>query len=265
MEKCSICQNSVHGDDDIMVCPGCRTYYHLDCWFYIGNRCANPKCSMNAVSRTAPFNSYSSGSNGVRLSAQTQNPSYTWWILALVFIAAISFLLMSIFVVSNAISGPMIPTPTDTKNNSTWSGGNESPTLPPIETEYIPPTEEPQWKSPTEEPQWKSSTDVPADHTNPPATFDWSSCHAAYSTRLKIGVQAYVSEYPPKANWLRSVPYTDAKIIGRIEPLEKVTILDGPSCSGGYIWWKVNVHKDGNVGWTAEGDTDGSYWLVPNN
>ena len=86
-----------------------------------------------------------------------------------------------------------------------------------------------------------------------------------YSTRLKIGDQAYVNEYPPKANWLRSDPYTDAEIIGRIEPSERVTVINGPSCSSGYIWWQVSVHKDGSVGWTAEGDTDGYYWLVPDN
>lgn len=90
----------------------------------------------------------------------------------------------------------------------------------------------------------------------------WKDCRASYKSRLQIGDFAYVSHTPPLRNRVRSGPDVNSKIIGHIAPGEQVEIIDGPSCSNNWIWWKVRVRKNGQIGWTAEGDAN-NYWLVP--
>ena len=58
------------------------------------------------------------------------------------------------------------------------------------------------------------------------------------------------------------MPYIDADIIGFIDPGEKIEIIKGPSCSNQWVWWKVKSLKNGEIGWTSEGDAE-NYWLVP--
>ena len=90
----------------------------------------------------------------------------------------------------------------------------------------------------------------------------WANCNADYVSRLKVGDKAFVSNTPPLSNRLREGPNVNRKIIGYIDPGEQVEILKGPSCSNGWVWWRVKSIKDGEVGWTSEGDED-NYWLVP--
>jgi hypothetical protein len=103
-------------------------------------------------------------------------------------------------------------------------------------------------------------TRTPRSTTTP--TFDWSTCHADYVSRLKVGDKAYVSKNPPLANNVRQRPYTDATILGKIQPGEEITIIDGPSCSNRWVWWKVTAKNNRLTGWTAEGDSN-AYWLIP--
>jgi len=35
-------------------------------------------------------------------------------------------------------------------------------------------------------------------------------------------------------------------------------VLDGPTCAGGFAWWRVNYR--GTIGWTVESG-DGVYWV----
>lgn len=93
-------------------------------------------------------------------------------------------------------------------------------------------------------------------------TFDWSTCHADYISRLKIGDIVYVSYTPPSANNVRSKPYKDSTLLGKIQPGEEVTIIKGPSCSNGWIWWKIQTKNNKLSGWTSEGDKN-HYWLIP--
>lgn len=93
-------------------------------------------------------------------------------------------------------------------------------------------------------------------------TFDWTTCHADYVTRIKIGDIVYVSYTPPYANNVRSKPYKDSTLLGKIQPGEEVTIINGPSCSNGWIWWKIQTKNNQLSGWTSEGDAE-DYWLVP--
>lgn len=100
---------------------------------------------------------------------------------------------------------------------------------------------------------------IPVGKTNLDA---WAACHVSYQSRLDIGSDAYVADYPDIPNRVRKRPYSNAPIIGKIYPGEKIEILDGPSCSSNMIWWKVKSLETGLIGWTSEGDTN-NYWLVP--
>jgi len=90
----------------------------------------------------------------------------------------------------------------------------------------------------------------------------WKNCNAGYISRLKVGDKAYVSNDPPLRNRLRSGPYINESITGYIDPGEQVEILKGPSCSNQWVWWKIKSLKNGEIGWTSEGDLN-NYWLVP--
>ena len=81
---------------------------------------------------------------------------------------------------------------------------------------------------------------------------------------LDVGIKAIVSTKTNQWNNVRSMPYINRgnNIIGRINPGESVLIMDGPSCSSGYIWWKVQSEQTGLVGWSVEGG-GGEYWLLP--
>ncbi len=98
-----------------------------------------------------------------------------------------------------------------------------------------------------------------------PESGPWEACPgAAYLSRLRVGDKAKVSEDPPLANRVRRQPSLSGEVIGYIEPGEEMTILEGPGCSAGWVWWRVRSLETDLEGWTAEGDDD-SYWLVPDN
>lgn len=106
----------------------------------------------------------------------------------------------------------------------------------------------------------EASTSIPRNASG--ATQPWEACKNTYLSRLQVGDWAYVSHTPPKYNRVRKMPYIDSPILGRIGPGERMRIIKGPSCSNGYVWWKVRAEKDNLTGWTAEGDIN-NYWLIP--
>jgi hypothetical protein len=63
-------------------------------------------------------------------------------------------------------------------------------------------------------------------------------------------------------NRIRRQPNSSSEVLGFIQPGEKVDILEGPSCSNAWIWWRVRSQQTGLTGWTAEGDAN-DYWLIP--
>lgn len=65
---------------------------------------------------------------------------------------------------------------------------------------------------------------------------------------------------PGSANTLRVNPTTSAERIGRMTAGTIFSILDGPVCAEGYVWWRASV--DGMRGWTVEA-VDDSYALEP--
>lgn len=118
------------------------------------------------------------------------------------------------------------------------------------------PSATPTMKSPT-------ATFYPTNTFTPTPIGDegWRACPGTYLSHLQVGDQAYVSFEPPLANRVRSKPYTTADVLGKIEPGEKVEIIKGPSCSNGWVWWKVSSLEQDLVGWTSEGD-ESDYWLI---
>ena len=89
----------------------------------------------------------------------------------------------------------------------------------------------------------------------------WSACPGTYPSQVRVGNRSMVSLNPPLSNNVRDQPLKTAKFAFAIQPGEIVDIIDGPGCSGNWVWWQIRT-ANGRTGWTAEGDgTD--YWLIP--
>lgn len=93
----------------------------------------------------------------------------------------------------------------------------------------------------------------------PPAPPPSPTCPTAQSN-LALGVIARVNT--PQLN-VRSDPRSDANRLFQLNQGTLVTIVSGPSCSGGVRWWQIGT-SDGRGGWSAEVGSSGSYLLVPN-
>ena len=65
---------------------------------------------------------------------------------------------------------------------------------------------------------------------------------------------------PGLPNNLRATASTSGAWIGSLPSGTLMTILSGPQCSGGILWWQVNAN--GLVGWTGELQA-ATYWLEP--
>jgi Tol biopolymer transport system component len=96
----------------------------------------------------------------------------------------------------------------------------------------------------------------------PTAPASWQLCLGGMDSRLDVGRQAQVSLIPPEPNNVRSGPTKDSKIIGQIQPGEKVEILGGPTCDNGLTWWEIRSLSSELRGYTLEGDLK-TYWLEP--
>lgn len=85
-----------------------------------------------------------------------------------------------------------------------------------------------------------------------------TACPGTLASRLVAGEQGRVA--PGNANNIRSTASTDGQLLGEIPAGGTFLILEGPTCAGGYAWWRVDYN--GTVGWTVEG-SDTEYWLEP--
>lgn len=71
------------------------------------------------------------------------------------------------------------------------------------------------------------------------------------SNKLAVGTFAQVGK--DMLLVLRSEPYT-GEVISRAGPMSGVKVIDGPTCIGDSIWWKVNVFDLNHTGWATEND-----------
>lgn len=95
--------------------------------------------------------------------------------------------------------------------------------------------------------------------------FDWTKCRRDYDTRLKLNDEVTIGDYSSVFGYnVLDGPYADRNKIGSISPGDIAKVVDGPSCSNKWIWWKIFLEKDGTSGWIPEGDSQ-KYWLIPTN
>jgi hypothetical protein len=92
-------------------------------------------------------------------------------------------------------------------------------------------------------------------------------CPDTLPTRLRIGARGYVSSDP--VNILCRAPaYGGCPRSDRLNAIgrgARFTVVDGPVCRGGYIWWKVDPDDPRKpTAWTPEA-TRYEYWISPIN
>jgi hypothetical protein len=106
-----------------------------------------------------------------------------------------------------------------------------------------------QWVIPCSDPKKKcvkkKQTLLPTSMPNTNSNGDQS--YSCASNKLAVGLDAQVS--PNDLLVVRAEPYTGS-VLGHISPAVTVTIIDGPKCEGGVIWWKVT--SDQLSGWAVE-------------
>jgi hypothetical protein len=96
----------------------------------------------------------------------------------------------------------------------------------------------------------KRPTPIPSSPAaSPSSSNDRSKDSNCKSHKLTIGILAQVEQ--DSLLVVRSEPDT-GDIIGRIGPLSVVNIVDGPDCTGGAVWWKLNFAILNLSGWTTE-------------
>lgn len=98
---------------------------------------------------------------------------------------------------------------------------------------------------------------------NEVGTADVMTCTSAPAPRLTAGSSAQVIAGVGGVNALRGAPGTGpgSAEFGAIPEGATMIVLSGPFCGSGFNWYLVNYA--GKIGYTAEGDTSGVYWLQP--
>jgi surface antigen len=113
-------------------------------------------------------------------------------------------------------------------------------------------------------PDTHEPTKTNAPHVTPTSTllaeFTPFSCRQVqYQLHLELGIKVFITPQYGE-NRIRSSPSTKSKIITIAPPGAILTIIGGPVCAEGYIWW--NIEGEGVTGWTAEGSGDQN-WFTP--
>jgi hypothetical protein len=86
--------------------------------------------------------------------------------------------------------------------------------------------------------------------------FEWSRLYPGSFTTV-------IGDSNGLPNRVRSLPDTSAQLIAQIRPGQIALVLEGPTCSDGLVFWKVQSDSiPGGLGWTVEGDGI-EYYLVP--
>ncbi len=96
------------------------------------------------------------------------------------------------------------------------------------------------------------------DYTNPLCPPPAEGEARYMRTRVAVNTQAQVT--PGSPNRVRADGTRDSAEIGQIPPTALFSIIGGPKCADGILWWNINY--DGLIGWTAEGEA-GEYFIEP--
>jgi hypothetical protein len=69
------------------------------------------------------------------------------------------------------------------------------------------------------------------------------------SEKLDVGILVRVEQGSLLV--IRSEPII-GDLVGRVGPLSVVNIVDGPSCAGDTVWWRVSIDALNLSGWATE-------------
>jgi hypothetical protein len=127
-----------------------------------------------------------------------------------------------------------------------------SPTLTPTTTATTTPTE-----TPTETPTLAPSL-TPLPTITPSPTVD-TTCWTALQPRLEPGDTGQITA-TVDALRLRLLPSPEAGQVAVLRSGATFIVSEGPSCNGGYYWYRITLTETSESGWVAEGTTD-QYWL----
>jgi hypothetical protein len=111
-----------------------------------------------------------------------------------------------------------------------------------------------QWVIPCPDPNKRCSKKTPTGsilatpnpNNNGNNNGDGNNLNVCVSDKLAVGLDAQVS--PNDLLVVRSEPLT-GNVLGHIAPLTVINIIDGPKCTGGVFWWKV---ESSQTGWAVE-------------
>ena len=87
------------------------------------------------------------------------------------------------------------------------------------------------------------------------------STAACASQRLGVGMRVQVGD--TQRQHVRQAANKNASHSAWLYPGVPVTIMDGPRCADGWLWWYIRDDSGRIQGWAAEGDGPARPWLVP--
>lgn len=98
------------------------------------------------------------------------------------------------------------------------------------------------------------------------AVVEFSACPVGFAPdyltpRISVGDTARIID-GGDPNVVRQQPERSAERVGLLQPGTQISVLSGPLCGGGYVWWQVT--GDGITGWTVESfQPDNDYYIEP--
>ena len=90
-----------------------------------------------------------------------------------------------------------------------------------------------------------------------PSAFAQETCPNMLLPNLMVGEMGRVVDGVTGLH-VRTEPNTDSSEIARMGGGDNFTVIDGPVCADGYVWWQLQF--DSTTGWAAQGE-DQTAWL----
>jgi hypothetical protein len=121
----------------------------------------------------------------------------------------------------------------------------------------IPPlVETPEWVTINLDGENTAPTEAPATTT--------IDCPDTPPTQFKVGMRGTVLPFADgtaRPVNVRDLPVRNGNLVIKMGANTLFTIIDGPSCADGYLWWKIQI-DNGPTGWVAEGSME-NYFIDP--
>lgn|GEM_PF-1042036 len=91
------------------------------------------------------------------------------------------------------------------------------------------------------------------------------NCPNAPSTNFAVGLQGEVRKAQagtPNSVRVRDSASTSGKVLTNLPESTPFTVIGGPQCVSGFVWWQIKTNAGDISGWVAEGDSN-SYFILP--